>query len=195
MGADRVARHRPARRARLRLCLLARSSGSVRRLEQDETNTIAPIQTTGDPVERARNAINSVLPSVSCTWLDVAEPRRERDRHDRRAARRRRRSGRCARPDRAARSPRPISANPISVWPTSPGSTSRAAPRSMLSGRSARSTAAALRPCSRAYEMVAPIGRQLCRARSGDGAALAHSSVRAAISPWSASSPRATSPS
>ncbi|HST35713.1 MAG TPA: serine/threonine-protein kinase [Allosphingosinicella sp.] len=36
-----------------------------------ETNTIVPIQTAGDPVERARSAINSVLPSVSCTWLDV----------------------------------------------------------------------------------------------------------------------------
>ena len=39
-----------------------------------ETNDTAPkIVATGDPVERARAAINSVLPSVSCTWLDIAD--------------------------------------------------------------------------------------------------------------------------
>jgi len=39
-----------------------------------ESNDVAPeIVTTGDPVARARSAINSVLPSVSCTWLDIAD--------------------------------------------------------------------------------------------------------------------------
>jgi eukaryotic-like serine/threonine-protein kinase len=36
-------------------------------------NVVAP---TGDPVDAARNAINSVLPSVSCTWLDVGSVER-----------------------------------------------------------------------------------------------------------------------
>jgi hypothetical protein len=32
-------------------------------------NDVAP---PGDPVATARNAINSVLPSTPCTWLDIA---------------------------------------------------------------------------------------------------------------------------
>ena len=34
----------------------------------------------GDPINAARGAINSVLPSVSCTWLDIADIRPEGDR-------------------------------------------------------------------------------------------------------------------
>jgi predicted Ser/Thr protein kinase len=35
----------------------------------NQTATVSP----GDPVETARSAVNSVLPSVSCTWLDIAD--------------------------------------------------------------------------------------------------------------------------
>jgi serine/threonine-protein kinase len=34
----------------------------------------------GNPIEAARGAINSVLPSVSCTWLDIGDIRPEGDR-------------------------------------------------------------------------------------------------------------------
>jgi len=39
-----------------------------------EANDARPeIVDSGDPVARARSAVNSVLPSVSCTWLDIAD--------------------------------------------------------------------------------------------------------------------------
>ena len=74
-----------------------------------ETNDAAPeIVTTGDPVARARSAINSVLPSVELHLARHRRHRGRRDRHDR---------ARCAaspairqrrqRRDRAARWPRP----------------------------------------------------------------------------------------
>lgn len=43
--------------------------------EKDDGNEIVPdnrVVPQGDPVAAARNAINTALPSVSCTWLDIS---------------------------------------------------------------------------------------------------------------------------
>ncbi|MGE3395564.1 MAG: protein kinase [Sphingomonas sp.] len=40
-----------------------------------QENRVAPVAPPADPVEAARNAVNSALPSVTCTWLDIAEVR------------------------------------------------------------------------------------------------------------------------
>jgi len=39
------------------------------------TNEVGPVVMPGDPVETARAAVNSVLPSVACTWLDISDVR------------------------------------------------------------------------------------------------------------------------
>ncbi|HWT12969.1 MAG TPA: serine/threonine-protein kinase, partial [Allosphingosinicella sp.] len=51
--------------------VLSRAGGGLIPVPRDEVsgNIVAP---AADPTETARNAINSVLPSVSCTWLDIA---------------------------------------------------------------------------------------------------------------------------
>ena len=49
---------------------------------KDNGNEIVPtneVEPTGDPVADARNAINSVLPSVACTWLDISDIRSGND--------------------------------------------------------------------------------------------------------------------
>jgi len=40
-----------------------------------QENRIAPVTPPANPVEAARGAVNSALPSVTCTWLDVADVR------------------------------------------------------------------------------------------------------------------------
>ena len=40
-----------------------------------QENEVGPVVTPGDPVATARSAVNSVLPSVGCTWLDIGDVR------------------------------------------------------------------------------------------------------------------------
>jgi serine/threonine-protein kinase len=45
--------------------------GPVTPGNETNPNTIQPVDDTRPPEERARSAITSVLPSVTCTWLDI----------------------------------------------------------------------------------------------------------------------------
>ncbi|WP_114952156.1 serine/threonine-protein kinase [Sphingosinicella terrae] len=45
----------------------------------EAANDSGEVADSGDPVARARAAINSALPSVGCTWLDVADVQRSGD--------------------------------------------------------------------------------------------------------------------
>jgi serine/threonine-protein kinase len=43
--------------------------------QQPQGNQVAPVAPPANPVEAARAAINSALPSVTCTWLDIGDVR------------------------------------------------------------------------------------------------------------------------
>ena len=200
-GSSSRRRRRPAAPRRLWLFLSQDAAGPVRAGRRQRQPTAmrrdAGRRRSGrSGRERRARAINSVLPSVSCTWLDIGtrRGRRERASASRCAASpatatsRDRQDPKRARPGRARRIP---TVNFDDVAPITQAGCSALDTFRQIRARAGghlTTAAAALRNGDAGR-------RRLCRPRGGDRAgSISTSATPAAISPCSASSRRARSP-